>query len=95
MMYAMSLEWLILSGQISMVRKVTTKSGRKIPAKYLAGLTGEAKRKRLAQLEKMQKEGRLLGELAGDKDSKGKRKKTPESPYTKAFRRRFGGSKNK
>ena len=54
-----------------MVSKVTTKSGRKIPAKYLAGLTGEARRKRLAQLERMQKEGRLLGELAGDKDSQG------------------------
>jgi len=78
-----------------MVRKVTTKSGRKIPAKYLAGLTGEARKKRLAQLERMQKEGRLLGELAGDRDSKGKRRKTPESKYTKAFRRRFGGSKNK
>lgn len=76
-----------------MPKKVTTKSGRKVPAKYVAGLTGEQRKKRLAQLDKMRKQGKLLGELAGDRDSKGKRKKTPESPYTKAYRRRFGGNK--
>lgn len=74
-----------------MVRKVTTKSGAKIPAKYVAGLTGEQRRKRLAQLEKMQKEGKLIGPLAGDRTKSGKRRKTPESTYTKAYRRRFGG----
>jgi len=74
-----------------MVRKVTTKSGAKIPAKYVAGLTGEQRRKRLAQLEKMQKEGKLIGPLAGDKTPAGKKRKTPESTYTKAYRRRFGG----
>ena len=76
-----------------MVKKVTTKSGRKVPAKYVAGLTGEQRKKRLAQLETMQKKGKLVGELAGDRDSKGKRIKTKESPYTKAYRRRFGGNK--
>jgi len=74
-----------------MVRKVTTKSGAKIPAKYVAGLTGEQRRKRLAQLEKMQKEGKLIGPLAGDRTKSGERRKTPESTYTKAYRRRFGG----
>jgi len=75
-----------------MVKKVTTKSGRKIPAKYVAGLTGEQRRKRLAQLEKMQEQGKLIGPLAGDKTPSGKTRKTPESPYTKAYRRRFGGN---
>jgi len=76
-----------------MVKKVTTKSGAQIPAKYVSGLTGEQRRKRLAQLEKMQKEGKLIGPLAGDKTPSGKKRKTPESPSTKAYRRRFGGSK--
>jgi len=76
-----------------MTRKVTTKSGAKIPAKYVAGLTGEQRRKRLAQLEKMQKEGKLIGPLAGDKTPSGKKRKTPESEFTKAYRRRFGGNK--
>jgi len=76
-----------------MVKKVTTKSGRKIPAKYLEGLTGAQRAKRLAQLERMQKEGKVLGELAGDRTAKGKRKKIPESIYTKKYRSRFGGNK--
>jgi len=76
-----------------MVKKVTTKSGAKIPAKYVEGLSGEARRKRLAQLEKMQKEGKLIGPLAGDKGPSGDRRKTPESTYTKRYRRRFGGNK--
>ena len=76
-----------------MVKKVTTKSGTKIPAKYVAGLTGEQRKKRLAQLEKMRKEGKLLGPLAGDKTPSGKERKLPESPFTKAYRRRFGGGK--
>lgn len=44
----------------SMVKKVTTKSGIKIPAKYLSGLTGEERKKRIRQLERMRKEGRLM-----------------------------------
>ena len=76
-----------------MVKKVTTKSGVKIPAKYVAGLTGEQRKKRLAQLEQMRKQGKLLGPLAGDKTPSGKKRKLPESPYTSAYRRRFGGGK--
>lgn len=72
---------------------VKTPSGYSVPAKYLAGLTGEQRKKRLKQLDQMRKKGRVLGPLAGDKTSKGKKKKTPESPYTKAYRRRFGKAK--
>ena len=70
--------------------KVKTPAGYMVPAKYVAGLTGAERQKRLKQLDEMRKKGRKLGPLAGDKKTK---KKTPESPYTKAYRRRFGKAK--
>lgn len=72
---------------------VKTPAGYSVPAKYVAGLTGAERTKRLKQLDEMRKKGRKLGSLAGDKTVKGKPKKTPESPYTKAYRRRFAKDK--
>ena len=71
----------------SMVKKVTTKSGIRIPAKYLSGLTGEERKKRIRQLERMRKEGKVLGSLAGDKKAK-----TRRSTHTVKFEKRFGKS---
>lgn len=73
--------------------KVKTPSGRLVPAKYVAGLTGEQRRKRLAQLDRMQKDGKVLGPLAGDKTPSGKKRKIPKSKYTKAYERRYGKAK--
>jgi hypothetical protein len=73
--------------------KVKTPSGRLVPAKYVAGLTGEQRRKRLAQLDRMQKDGKVLGPLAGDKTPSGKKRKMPKSKYTKAYERRYGKAK--
>ena len=66
-----------------------TKSGVRIPKKYLSGLKGEERKKRIRQLERMKKSGKLLGSLAGDS----KKKKTRRSKYTIAFEKRFGKTK--
>ena len=68
---------------------ITTKSGVRIPKKYLSGLKGEERKKRIRQLERMKKSGKLLGSLAGDS----KKKKTRRSKYTIAFEKRFGKTK--
>jgi hypothetical protein len=73
--------------------KVKTPSGRLVPAKYVAGLTGEQRKKRLAQLDRMQKDGKVVGPLAGDKTPSGKKRKIPKSKYTKAYERRYGKAK--
>ena len=68
---------------------ITTKSGVRIPKKYLSGLKGEERQKRIKQLERMKKSGKLLGALAGDS----KKKKPRRSKYTIAFEKRFGKTK--
>ena len=73
--------------------KVKTPAGRSVPAKYVAGLTGEQRRKRLAQLDRMQKDGKVIGPLAGDKTPSGKKRKTPKSKHTKAYEKRYGKNK--
>ena len=60
-----------------------------IPKKYLSGLKGEERKKRIRQLERMKKSGKLLGSLAGDS----KKRKTRRSKYTIAFEKRFGKTK--
>ena len=67
---------------------VKTPSGYSVPAKYLAGLTGEERRLRLKQLDEMRKKGKLLGDLAGDDKAK-----TRKSKYTAAYERRYGKDK--
>jgi hypothetical protein len=74
--------------------KVKTPSGRMVPAKYVAGLSGEQRRKRLAQLDRMHKDGKVVGPLAGDTTPAGKKRKTPKSKHTTAYEKRYG-SKNK
>ena len=70
--------------------KVKTPAGRMVPAKYVAGLTGEQRKKRLMQLDRMAKDGKVLGPLAGDKTPSGKKRKTPVSKHTKAYEKRYG-----
>ena len=70
--------------------KVKTPSGYMVPAKYVAGLTGEERKLRLRQLDEMRRKGKVLGPLAGDKK---KGEKVPESKHTKAYRRRYGKNK--
>ena len=70
--------------------KVKTPSGYMVPAKYVAGLTGEERKLRLRQLDEMRRKGKKFGPLAGDKK---KGTKVPESQYTKAYRRRYGKDK--
>ena len=48
------------------VKKVKTPGGFMVPAKYVAGLSGEQRKKRLLALEKMRKSGKVLGDLPGD-----------------------------
>lgn len=74
--------------------KVKTPAGNMVPAKYVAGLTGEQRRKRLAQLDRMRKTGQVTGPLAGDKTPSGKKRKTPKSKHTRAYEKRYG-RKNK
>ena len=73
-----------------MAKKVRTPGGYLVPAAYVKGLTGAQRTKRLLQLERMRKKGKVLGDLSGDKTPSGKKRKIPESRYTKKFRARFG-----
>ena len=73
-----------------MVKKVRTPGGFMVPARYVSGLTGEERRKRLLQLERMRERGRLLGPLAGDKTASGKKRKPPKSKYAKLYEKRYG-----
>ena len=75
------------------VKKVKTPGGFMVPAKYVAGLSGEQRKKRLLALEKMRKSGKVLGDLPGDKTSSGKRRKTKESIHTKKFREMYGNKR--
>ena len=75
------------------VKKVKTPGGFMVPAKYVAGLSGEPRKKRLLALEKMRKSGKVLGDLPGDKTSSGKRRKTKESIHTKKFRKMYGNKR--
>ncbi len=69
---------------------------RKIPAKYLAGLSPEEKKKRRKEIEKNRKKkdsDPSAYKFSTDFSKSGKRRKTKESKYTKAFRKRFGSTK--
>lgn len=78
-----------------MAGKVKTPKGYMVPAKYVAGLTGEQRRKRLQELDRMREKGRVLGPLSGDKTPSGKKKTLPKSPYTKRYEERYGKAKSK
>lgn len=67
-------------------------SGRKvygIPTRYLSGLSGEERRARARAIIKGRKTGRRSRNSPGDMVD-GKRRKLPESKYTRRFRERFG-----
>ncbi|MEM6432396.1 MAG: hypothetical protein AAF773_00845 [Cyanobacteria bacterium P01_D01_bin.115] len=59
--------------------------GVRIPRKYVQGLTGETRRRRLAAIARARKAGQPI-----PRDIAGGKAETRESIYTKAFRRRFG-----
>jgi len=67
---------------------VKTPLGYSVPAKYVAGLSGEERRLRLKQLDEMRKKGKLLGDLSGDSKAK-----TRKSKHTAAYERRYGKGK--
>ena len=71
------------------------KKKRKIPAKYLAGLSSEDKAKRRKEIQR--NAPKADNDPSAYKFStdfkKGKRRKTKESVYTKRFRKMYGGKK--
>ena len=69
------------------------KKKRKIPAKYLAGLSSAEKAKRKKEIERNRKKSAsdpTAYNFPTDKTKSGKRRKTKESKHTKAFRKIFG-----
>ena len=85
-------EWL----EIKESKSSRTKSGKKVPDKYLSGLSEKGK---YGSKEAMKKEieqfrGKDEYKLNWDADYKnGKRIKTKKGKATKAFEKRFGGKK--
>jgi len=69
------------------------KKKRKIPAKYLAGLSSADKAKRRKEIQRNAKKSSKDPSayvFPSDYTSSGARRKTKESKYTKAFRKKFG-----
>ena len=72
------------------------KPKRKIPAKYLAGLSPEDKKKRRKEIQRNAKKSAKDPSayvFPSDTNKSGARRKTKESVYTKKFRKMFGGKK--
>ena len=72
------------------------KSKRKIPAKYLAGLSPEDKKKRRKEIQRNSKKSAKDPSayvFPSDTNKSGARRKTKESVHTKKFRKMFGGKK--
>ena len=72
------------------------KSKRKIPAKYLAGLSPEDKKKRRKEIQRNAKKSAKDPSayvFPSDTNKSGARRKTKESVHTKKFRKMFGGKK--
>ena len=73
------------------------KTKRKIPPKYLKGLSSAEKAKRRKEIQRNAPKADndpSAYKFSTDFDKKGKRRKTKESVYTKRFRKMYGG-KNK
>jgi hypothetical protein len=68
--------------QISKPPAKKKKTKRKIPEKYLKGLSSTERAKRRKEIQRN-----------APKADKGKRRKTKESVYTKRFRKMYGGKK--
>ena len=72
------------------------KTKRKIPPKYLKGLSSKDKTKRRKEIQRNAPKADndpSAYKFSTDFDKKGKRRKTKESVYTKRFRKMYGGKK--
>ena len=72
------------------------KTKRKIPPKYLKGLSSAEKAKRRKEIQRNAPKAdndQSAYKFSTDFDKKGKRRKTKESVYTKRFRKMYGGKK--
>ena len=72
------------------------KTKRKIPPKYLKGLSSVDKAKRRKEIQRNAPKADndpSAYKFSTDFDKKGKRRKTKESVYTKRFRKMYGGKK--
>jgi len=72
------------------------KPKRKIPAKYLAGLSPEDKKKRRKEIQRNARKSSKDPSayvFPSDTNKSGVRRKTKESVHTKKFRKMFGGKK--
>jgi len=72
------------------------KTKRKIPPKYLKGLSSTDKSKRRKEIQRNAPKADndpSAYKFSTDFDKKGKRRKTKESVYTKKFRKMYGGKK--
>jgi len=72
------------------------KKKRKIPAKYLAGLSSEDKAKRRKEIQRNARKSSKDPSayvFPSDTNKSGVRRKTKESVHTKKFRKMFGGKK--
>tara|TARA_R100001440_G_scaffold10266_5_gene18794 strand:+ start:2198 stop:2476 length:279 start_codon:yes stop_codon:yes gene_type:complete len=72
------------------------KTKRKIPPKYLKGLSSTEKVKRRKEIQRNAPKADndpSAYKFSTDFDKKGKRRKTKESVYTKRFRKMYGGKK--
>ena len=72
------------------------KTKRKIPPKYLKGLSSAEKAKRRKEIQRNAPKADNAPsayKFSTDFDKKGKRRKTKESVYTKRFRKMYGGKK--
>ncbi len=72
------------------------KTKRKIPPKYLKGLSSADKAKRRKEIQRNAPKADndpSAYKFSTDFDKKGKRRKTKESVYTKRFRKMYGGKK--
>ena len=72
------------------------KTKRKIPPKYLKGLSSAEKAKRRKEIQRNAPKADndpTAYKFSTDFDKKGKRRKTKESVYTKRFRKMYGGKK--
>lgn len=81
------------TGQVKRTKEGLTISGKKvfgIPDRYLSGLSGAERTARAKAIIKGRETGRRSRNSPGDLDRSGNRIKTPESKYTKRFRKRFG-----
>jgi len=72
------------------------KPKRKIPAKYLSGLSAEDKKKRRKEIQRNAKKSSKdpsAYDFSTDFNKRGTRRKTKTSVHTKKFKKMFGGKK--